>query len=70
MLKHLLIKHLAFVLLWTFQILIQIIAILDLDDALMICGFDVKHMSLKMCVNWMIDLITLELIEMLVSSIT
>ena len=51
MLKHLLIKHLAFISLWASQISIQIIIISDLGDSLMIHSFNTKHILLKICVD-------------------
>jgi len=68
-LKHLLIKHLAFVLLWASYISTQMISMLDLGDILMTCGLDTRHTSLKICVDLMIDSTMLELMETLVSSI-
>jgi len=65
----LLIKPLAFVPLWAFHISIQIATISDLGDALIICGFEVRHTSLKIYMDLMIAMTTPELIGMLVSSI-
>ena len=64
-----LIKYLALIPLWAFQISIQIITILDLGNALITCGFDAKHILLKICIDWIIDLTLLEFIEKLVSSL-
>ena len=67
-LKHLLIKYLAFVPLWASYISTQMIVMSDLDDALIMCDLDRKHISLKIYVDLMIDLTMLELMRMLVSS--
>ena len=40
----------------------------DLDDALIMCDLDRKHISLKIYVDLMIDLTMLELMRMLVPS--
>jgi len=46
-LKHLLIRLLALLPLWTFQMSIQIIDILDLGETLMTCGFDARTILSK-----------------------
>ena len=68
-LKQWLISVFIDILLWEFQISIQIIAILDLDDVLMILSLEAKEMLLKKYMFFRIVLIMLELINMLVPSI-
>lgn len=41
-------------------------AILDFGDVLITCGFDAKYVLLKMCIDWIIVLTLLEIIEELV----
>jgi len=48
------------------QILIQTTAMSGLEDVLMILGFDISTMSLKMCVFLITSLMILEVIERLV----
>ena len=46
-LKHLLIIFLALLLFWVFHMSIQMIAMSDLGETLIMCGFDVRMISLK-----------------------
>ena len=67
MLKHLLMSVLAFKLFWKFQISIQITAMSDFWETLIMYGHEVKTMLLKMCVDLMILLMISEKMEKLVS---
>ena len=68
-LKHLLTSILVFLPFWMYQMSIQTIAILDLDEALMILGPEVSDKSLNIWLNLMIVLMNSELMEILVFSI-
>ena len=68
-LKHLLIRHLALLPLWTSYMSSQTIAIFNLDNALITWGFEVSNILLKMWLFFKIVLTILESIDMLVFSI-
>ena len=67
MLKHLLMSVLVFKLFWKFQISIQITAMSDFWETLIMYEHEVKTMLLKMCVDLMILLMISEKMEKLVS---
>jgi len=61
-------RPLALVLLWVSYISTQIIAMFNFGDTLMTHGLDVRRISLKICIDLMIDSTILELIDILVFS--
>ena len=68
-LKHLLIRPLALLLLWTSHISSHMIAIFKLGNTLITQGFEVREILLKIWLFFKMDLIMLALMEMLVFSI-
>jgi len=62
-------RVLADILLWKSHILTYTIAISDFGETLTTHSFDIMLILLKMCVDFMIDLIMPEFMEVLVPSI-
>jgi len=67
MLKHLLIKYLAFIPLWASHMFTQIVAMLDLGNTLITHGLKARYTSLNIYMDLMMVLMTLELMGTLVS---
>jgi len=67
-LKHLLIRHFAFVPFWKFQTSIQTIAMSDFGDTLIILDYETKTKSLKIWLLWITLFMMLGIIERLLSS--